>query len=219
MARLNALIPLFFILLALPAQACRCIWEGNFTDLDLDSHTIVVGQVVSHSGNSLDLSVMEVLRGPLYQEQVRVWGAIGNLCRADVKEFEQGSQWLMVLDKIEEIPEWGFNPSTPNFSYGRVGDYELSRCGVYWLKHRNGYLSGNVDDTRRWFYLDRKKSPVSLELVKAFIDGRADKELLAKAAREPEKKQELHTNTRVFLQQQIRDQLIREELESLEEAD
>ncbi len=219
MARLNALIPLFFMLLTLPAQACRCIWEGNFTDLDLDSHTIVVGQVVSHSGNSLDLSVMEVLRGPLYQEQVRVWGAIGNLCRADVKEFEQGSQWLMVLDKIEEIPEWGFNPSTPNFSYGRVGDYELSRCGVYWLKHHNGYLSGNVDDSRRWFYLDRKKSPVSLELVKAFIDGRADKELLAKAAAEREAKQELQTDTRVFLQQQIRDLYLREELESLEKAD
>lgn len=219
MARLNALIPLFFMLLTLPAQACRCIWEGNFTDLDLDSHTIVVGQVVSHSGNSLDLSVMEVLRGPLYQEQVRVWGAIGNLCRADVKEFEQGSQWLLVLDKIEEIPEWGFNPSTPNFSYGRVGDYELSRCGVYWLKHHNGYLSGNVDDSRRWFYLDRKKSPVSLELVKAFIDGRADKELLAKAAAEREAKQELQTDTRVFLQQQIRDLYLREELESLEEAD
>jgi hypothetical protein len=219
MARLNALIPLFLMLLTLPAQACRCIWEGNFTDLDLDSHTIVVGQVVSHSGNSLDLSVMEVLRGPLYQEQVRVWGAIGNLCRADVKEFEQGSQWLMVLDKIEEIPEWGFNPSTPNFSYGRVGDYELSRCGVYWLKHHNGYLSGNVDDSRRWFYLDRKKSPVSLELVKAFIDGRADKELLAKAAAEREAKQELQTDTRVFLQQQIRDLYLREELESLEKAD
>ena len=219
MARLNALIPLFFMLLTLPAQACRCIWEGNFTNLDLGSHTIVVGQVVSHSGNSLDLSVMEVLRGPLYQDQVRVWGAIGNLCRADVKEFEQGSQWLMVLDKIEEIPEWGFNPSTPNFSYGRVGDYELSRCGVYWLKHHNGYLSGNVDDSRRWFYLDRKKSPVSLELVKAFIDGRADKELLAKAAAEREAKQELQTDTRVFLQQQIRDLYLREELESLEEAD
>ena len=95
----------------------------------------------------------------------------------------------------------------------------MSRCGVYWLKHHNGYLSGNVDDSRRWFYLDRKKSPVSLELVKAFIDGRADKELLAKAAAEREAKQELQTDTRVFLQQQIRDLYLREELESLEEAD
>lgn len=219
MARLTPLILLLFMLAAVPAQACRCLWEGNFTDLDLDQHIIVVGQVANHAGNSLDLSVMEVLQGPLYQEKVRVWGAIGNLCRADVKEFEQGSQWLMVLDKIEEIPEWGFNPSTPNFSYGRVGDYELSRCGVYWLKHHNGYLSGNVDDSRRWFYLDRKKSPVSLELIKAFIDGRADKALLAKAAAEREEKQELQTDTRVFLYQQIREQELREELESLEQAD
>ena len=48
MARLNALIPLFFMLLTLPAQACRCIWEGNFTNLDLGSHTIVVGLSLIH---------------------------------------------------------------------------------------------------------------------------------------------------------------------------
>ncbi|MBB3048163.1 hypothetical protein FHR99_002429 [Litorivivens lipolytica] len=218
MFRITTLIPLIFLLAALPAQACRCLWEGNFTELDLEEHTIVLGEVQSHAGNSMDLSVMEVLSGKLFQEQIRVWGAIGNLCRADVKEFEKGSQWLMVLDSIEETPEWGFNPSTPNFSYGRVGDFELSRCGVYWLKHHNGYLSGNVDDARRWFYLDRKKSPVSLELIKAFIDGRADKELLAEAAAPREGKEALQLNTRVFLEQQMREQHLREKLESLEET-
>ncbi|WP_372782474.1 hypothetical protein [Litorivivens sp.] len=219
MAALRFLTSFVLLILATHSHACRCIWEGNFTQLDLTGKTIVLGTVTQHSGNSMDLAVSDVLQGKLFQEQIRIWGAIGNLCRADVKDFEDGSQWLMVLESIEEIPDWGFNPSTPNYSFGRKGDYTLSRCGVYWLKHHNGYLSGNVDDSRRWLYLDKKKSPVSLKLIKAFIDGRADKTLLAEAAKPPEEKQELLTDTRVFLRQQIREELLEEKLESLQETE
>lgn len=213
------LLPLLLLVLASSSYACRCLWEGNFTDLELKGKTIVLGSVASHSGNSMDIAISDVIQGAVYQDQVRVWGAIGNLCRADVKEFDTGSEWLLVLESITEVPEWGFNPSTPNYSYGRVGDYTLSRCGVYWLKHHNGYLSGNVDDPRRWLYLDKKKSPVSLKLIKAFIEGRTGAEVLAEAAKPREGKQELLTDTRVFLRQQIREELIEEQLESLEEPE
>ncbi len=213
------LLTLLLLVVANSSYACRCLWQGNFTDLELKDKTIVLGRVASHSGNSMDIAIDEVMQGPVYQDQLRVWGAIGNLCRADVEEFEADSEWLLVLEPITEIPEWGFNPSTPNYSYGRVGDYTLSRCGVYWLKHHNGYLSGNVDDPRRWLYLDKKKSPVSLKLIKAFIEGRTDSKVLAEAAKPRDGKQELLTDTRVFLRQQTREALLQEQLESLEEPE
>lgn len=217
----NFVILALLFIAALPARAagCSCLWQGNFTDLDLSDKVIVLGEVQSHRGNSMDLALSDVLKGQIFQDEIRVWGDNGSLCRADVDKFENHSQWLLVLEPIRSVPEGGFNPHTPNISYGRVGDYSLNRCGVYWLKYHNGYLSGNVDDNRRWLYLDKKKSPVKLALIKAFIEGRTDKALLAKAASSPEKKQELLSDTRAFLMQQDREEALREKLESLKEAD
>ena len=39
----------------------------------------------------------------------------------------------MALFRIEQDVPGGFNPNTPNVSYGRPGDYSLSSCGGYWL--------------------------------------------------------------------------------------
>ncbi len=204
-----------------PALACSCIWQGNFADIDKDGATIVLGTVISHKGNSMDLLVDEVIKGKLYQEEIRIWGDTGLLCRAKLDNFPDDSEWLLVLDPIKEVPEDGFNPNTPNISYGRVGDFSLKRCGVYWLEHRNAYLRGNVDDDKRWLYIDKKKSPVSLELIRRFLSGSIDKSVLAEAAKSPAKKTELLTDTRVFLMQQQREEALREQLENLsvEESD
>lgn len=201
--------------------ACSCIWEGNFTDIDKGNVTIVLGTVLSHKGNSMDLAVDEVLQGQLYREEIRIWGKKGNLCRADLDNFAANSEWLLVLEPITDVPDDGFNPSTPNISYGRVGDFSLKRCGVYWLEHRNGYLRGNLDDDKRWLYLDKKKSPISLTLIRRYLAGSADKALLAEAAKTPPEKNELSTDTRAFLMQQQREEALRQRLENLsaEQAD
>ena len=199
--------------LPLQALACSCLWQGNFVEIDKGDATIVRGEVLSHRGNSMDLQVDEVLQGKLYQDTIRIWGDTGSLCRADLERFENASEWVLVLDTIETVPEGGFNPSTPNISYGREGDFSLNRCGVYWLEYRNGYVRGNVDDDKRWLYLDSKKSPVDIALIRAFLDGRADKSLLARAARAQPEKDALLTDTRVFLRQQEREEKLREALE------
>lgn len=211
---------LFFCLLGLlllarsgQSFACSCIWQGNFSEVDKAGATIVLGKVLSHKGNSMDLDVGEVLQGKLYREEIRIWGDNGSLCRADLEGFPDGSEWLLVLDPINDVPENGFNPSTPNISFGRVGDFSLKRCGVYWLEHRKGYLRGNLDDAKRWLYLDKKKTPVSLELIRRFIAGQIDESVLVEAARTPEKKSELLTDTKVFLLQQQREEALRERLE------
>lgn len=219
----QSLIFFFAALLGLAGQAfaCSCIWQGNFAEIDKTDATIVLGTVLSHKGNSMDLQVDEVLQGKLYREDIRIWGETASLCRAELSNFADGSEWLLVLDPITEVPDKGFNPSTPNISFGRVGDFALKRCGVYWLEHRNAYLSGNVDDDKRWLYLDKKKSPVSLQLIRRFLAGGIDKSVLAEAAKIPPAKTELLTDTRVFLMQQQREEALRERLENLrpEEAD
>lgn len=204
-----------FLLLAQAgsAQACNCLWQGNFADIDKAGATIVLGKVLSHKGNSMDLEIGEVLQGTLYREEIRIWGDNGSLCRAKLEGFPDGSEWLLVLNPITEIPDDGFNPHTPNISFGRVGDFSLKRCGVYWLEHHNAYLRGNVDDNKRWLYVDRKKSPVSLELIRRFLAGKTDKSVLAEAAKTPAKKTELLTDTKVFLLQQQREEALRERLE------
>lgn len=71
-------------------------------------------------------------------------------CRVDVADIDPGSQWVMALRRIERLPSSGFNPATPNISYGRVDDYALSRCGVYWLRRDASFVSGNLLKAPRW---------------------------------------------------------------------
>ncbi|GIR90379.1 MAG: hypothetical protein CM15mP89_3840 [Gammaproteobacteria bacterium] len=47
-----------------------------------------------------------------------------------VDDFPVGSRWIMALAEITEVPEDGFDPSTPNQSYGRPFDFVLSSCGA-----------------------------------------------------------------------------------------
>ena len=126
-------------LLASPAASaeCDCLWQGPFTAVQADTDLVVAGQVAALSGNSLDLLVTRVLRGEIHQEEIRVWLDTGELCRAETGSFPLESTWVMALERIEEIPPGGFNPHTPNVSYGRVDDYSLSRCGGYWLKQQD----------------------------------------------------------------------------------
>lgn len=204
MDRTAAIITLLASLqLSAPAAvACSCIWQGPFTEVQDETDLVVSGEVVQQKGNSLDLRVTEVLRGSEFRDTVRVWGDTGELCRADVTDFPPGSHWVMALQRIEEVPEGGFNPSTPNFSYGRRGDYSLSRCGVYWLRRTNDLVSGNIAEAGRWQYRDRHKRPVMLSLLKDFLDGELPASALEEAAKPQSETRQLIENTREFLRQQ-----------------
>ena len=163
-------------LVGLPTLAsaqCKCLWQGPFSWLVDDADYVVLGEVVATRGNSFDLQVMDSLKGRSSQGTIRVWAAhSGAQCRPDVGRFPPGGQWLFALEVITEVPPGGFNPSTPNFSYGRPGDYALSKCGAYWLGHRDGLLSGNITSVYQWDYAP-EMNPVPVSLIQAFIDGEA----------------------------------------------
>jgi hypothetical protein len=187
------------LLLAQGSQAdCECLWQGSFTDVQAATDLVVSGEVADISGNSIDLDMQRVLRGREFRQRIRVWLDTGDLCRAEVGSFPLGSRWVMALDRIEEVPPGGFDPGTPNISYGRVDDYSLSRCGGYWLSQSENLVSGNLTGGPRW-EMAPKMSPVLIDLVAGFVEGRLDADTLEEAGRVDPELQELMINTRLFL--------------------
>lgn len=198
---------------ATPVTACECLWQGSFVEVAPTTDLVVSGRVIRQRGNALDLSVDDVALGSELQNQIRVWGdpetvggrAIASAaCRADLTEFPVGSQWVMALQRIETVPAGGFNPGTPNLSFGRVGDYALSRCGVYWLQRDGETVSGNLITAPRWQYQSSPNPVVLYSLLASYLHGDLERSVLERAAspRDRRRARELMDQTREFLQQQ-----------------
>lgn len=181
---------------------CGCLWRGSFSEVAPSSDLVIRGVVDAIKGNAVDLSSIEVLKGEFWLDSTRVWMKTGNYCRPPVTEFPLGSSWIMALERIDTLPEGGFNPSTPNQSYGRVNDYILSSCGGYWLRVNGETVRGNLVPDMPRFYHDPDMSPVLLELVSGFLEGRVSQEALIEASREREEADSLILNTRSFLRGQ-----------------
>ena len=133
------------LLLALASFAraeCDCLWEGSFTDVQASADLVVSGTVIAGKGNSVDVAIDRPLRGEAHRDEIRVWLKTADYCRPEPELFPVGSQWVMALHRIDEEVPGGFNPNTPNVSYGRVGDYVLSSCGGYWLSQSGDWVTG-----------------------------------------------------------------------------
>jgi hypothetical protein len=192
------------LVLLLPGSSqaeCECLWQGSFADVQATTDLVISGRVAAARGNSIDMDVQRILKGTVYTESIRVWLDTGDLCRAEVGTFDLDSQWVMALHRINEQVPGGFNPGTPNISYGRVGDYSLSRCGGYWLSQAENLVSGNLTAGPRW-EMNPKMSPVLLDLVAGYVSGELDRETLVEAGQVDPELQELIINTRLFLRSQ-----------------
>ncbi len=202
MTTLGRLIGILALLAASPARAeCGCLWQGSFSDVQGDTDLVVSGTVTGRKGNSIDLSVERLLRGSEHLPEIRIWLKTGDYCRPEPELFPPGSQWVMALHRIDREVPGGFDPGTPNVSYGRIGDYSLSSCGGYWLKLVDGLVTGNLVQAPRWVH-DPKMTPVLLDLVAGYVSGELDADVLAKASREDPALKELMFDTRAFLREQ-----------------
>ena len=177
---------------------CDCLWQGSFSEVQAGTTLVVSGTVVAGKGNSIDLSVDRLLRGDEPPGDIRIWLKTGDYCRPEPELFPAGSQWVMALHQIEKDVPGGFNPHTPNISYGRVGDYSLSSCGGYWLSQSGDWISGNLVQAPRWVR-EPKMTPVLLDLLADYIDGNIDAEALLQASREDPALRELMLDTQEFL--------------------
>ncbi|MFT4613937.1 MAG: hypothetical protein ACI9NT_001079 [Bacteroidia bacterium] len=200
--RLHLAIAGFLLTLATGAQAeCECLWQGSFVDVHAQTDLVVVATVVARKGNSIDLQIDQRLSGSETTPPVRVWLKTGDYCRPPADTFPPGSQWVMALHQItQEIPG-GFDPFTPNVSFGRQGDFSLSSCGGYWLSRKEGWVSGNLVDAPRW-EREPKMTPVLLQLVASHVNGELDANALLKASREDPALRELILDTRAFLRKE-----------------
>jgi hypothetical protein len=107
----------------------------------------------------------------------------------------------MALMRIQELPEDGFDPGTPNQSFGRVGDYYLSSCGGYWLNYSGEAVTGNLINAPRWAR-EPEMTPVLIELLRAYLRGEASSEALLEASREDPELTDLMLDTKAFLRGQ-----------------
>lgn len=197
-------VAVFALALACSSPAlgeCDCLWGGPFSAVQEKTTLVAAVEVIATKGNSVDLRIEDVMRGEEYREQIRLWLDTGQLCRPGAELFSVGSRWVMALDEISEVAPGGFNPNTPNISFGRVEDYSLSKCGGYWLSLAENLVSGNLVGGARW-EMNPKMSPVLLEIVKDFVRGRLDTQTLKEASELDPELQRLRIDTRSFLRGQ-----------------
>jgi len=192
-------IGLIFTLSSGAATAdCECLWEGSFSEVHPDTDLIISGTIASAKGNSIDVSIERSLRGEEPLPDVRVWLKTGSYCRPEPDLFPVGSQWVMALHEITEEVPGGFDPTTPNVSYGRIGDYQLSSCGGYWLSRSGDVVTGNLINAPRWVH-DPKMTPVLVDVVAQHVRGAISDESLLQASQEDPALRELMLDTRAFL--------------------
>ena len=181
------------------SSACECLWEGSFAEVAPESDLVVLGSVTRKKGNAVDFEVNVTLSGPDWESSPRVWLNSGSDCRPDVNQFNEGETLVLALNKLTELPEDGFNPSTPNISYGRIGDYELSSCGGYWLTVEGLRASGNLVPGMPRYSHEPKMSPVLVGHVIAYLKGAASLDSLVSATKEDPKLEALRRDSREFL--------------------
>ena len=179
---------------------CDCLWQGSFTDVEARADLVVSGSVARSKGNSIDLTIERLMRGEANMSEIRIWLKAGDYCRPEPELFPAGSEWVMALFRIKEDAEGGFNPHTPNISYGRVGDYRLSSCGGYWLSRRGNWVTGNLVQAPRWVR-EPKMTPVLLDLVADYVAGKVGADVLVTASRENPAARELILDTKAFLRE------------------
>lgn len=183
-------------------EACTCLWAGSFAEVAPASDLVLRGEVIARKGNAVDIAPIAQFQGQTWLDSIRVWMRTGDYCHPSAETFSPGSEWVLALDQIQSVPEDGFNPSTPNQSYGRRLDYQLSACGGYWLKVRGETVIGNlVPGTPRWNH-EPDMTPVRVDLVAAFLAGKASIDDLRDAASEDPALRALRLDTRSFLRGQ-----------------
>ncbi len=196
-------LPILIVKAELSGADCGCLWQGSFSEVAPGTDLIILGTIQRTKGNSVDLDPEKILLGSLWPDYARVWMKTGDYCRPEPENFPVGSRWVMALRKINNIPPGGFNPFTPNESFGRKGDYILSSCGGFWLKVLGNSLTGNLVPGMPRFSHEPKMSPVLVEIVSAYLQGKVSKAALVEASRQQSKDLDtLILDTRSFLRGQ-----------------
>jgi len=145
LVRTVALVVLLAILgLPKSAFACSCMWAGPFSKVAPGKELIVLGEVMDHYKNSMEVQIIEVVKGTEERKTIRIWGDTGALCRPYVAHFPIATRWLLAVFPLPEKtaetrPSWQGFASPP----GRR-EYAISVCGEFWLEVRGDRAVGRI---------------------------------------------------------------------------
>ena len=136
---------LFVLLYTLESSACDCGYVGSFLKVAPKTSFVAVVKVVryvtlSNPGNSprsIEVEVVDVIKGKEKRKHLVVWGDDGHLCRPFVSQFKVDSVYVMALHKGSV--RWGQRGEKPS-------DYSISNCGTHWLSvdRSTGLINGDV---------------------------------------------------------------------------
>ena len=135
-----------------PASACSCPDGGPFSKVAPEGDLVVIGDVRSHHGNSLQLDIVEVLQGQEKRRAITVWGDNGMQCRPYVSMFPEGTRWafsLFLLPDEEAQRDLKNLREPPTFLEAEAPFYVLSGCGTYWLEVRGESAYGRIKAQER----------------------------------------------------------------------
>lgn len=117
-----------------PDTFCETLGFGNF----IEEYSAVKAVMLGAVNHGMDVKVINSYNGEISNDTIRVWGDNGILCRVYTDRFVIGDTIIMKLYTIYKISE-GFNGIGE-----KVGDYELSICGLHYLRVKNNKVVGNI---------------------------------------------------------------------------
>jgi hypothetical protein len=125
------IVTLLLVALLTPgvAFACTCSWAGPFTKVAPGADLVVLAEVRSYDRHTLEVAVIDALRGAERRAVIRVWGGDGATCRPSITTFPRGTRWVLALKRLGEP---------------HARDYAISYCGEFWLEVRGTEAVGRI---------------------------------------------------------------------------
>jgi hypothetical protein len=136
---------LFSISLIEKVNACSCDWIGPFFTVAKGTHLVVLAKIKNYgsfSGNmpmSMEVEVIELIKGDDTRKIIKVWGDTGILCRPYLSRFQSDSIWVLSLFKSRSE---GYSRHPEE----KEGDYNISGCGEYYMKVKNDTVIGLIEN-------------------------------------------------------------------------
>lgn len=131
-------------LLPAPTLACTCAYGGPFSKVAPKTDLVIVGDVVSHHENSMQVEVVQVLKGDETRKRLTVWGDNGMQCRPYVTRFPEKTRWVLAVFRHEAQEDLD-NLQKPLYEWdAKPPFYMISVCGGYWLEVKGEEAHGHV---------------------------------------------------------------------------
>jgi hypothetical protein len=115
---------LIFLLIFIQIRvfACDCGYQGNFMKVAPKTDLVALVKVIRFiTSTTMEVEIIEVLKGNEKQKRILVWGDDGNDCFPYLSEFKKEQEYL-----------FAFNFHTSK-DYGLNREFEVSICGEFWL--------------------------------------------------------------------------------------